>query len=240
MSLPSLARRIDGLGAEVLACGLKCHGITRTPQGGRPPRGLYLEDGEGLDGVILCGLNPGNAPDPEMKDFRKAHRNNDLSYPYLRAYWESDLRQKRYFKLARAVIRALGFPGPILWTNVAKCEATRGSRIGFATHPETFRCCAGKHLVPEVEACPKSWPVIANGKDAFVAVSYLFPDRLVIGIPHSTGAPSPFSKLFSRPGVLRPQIRRKVLKYMETNPQGALWLGGETEVGKRGPGTQVP
>ena len=236
MKLPLLKELIEPLGANVLACELHCEGITRKPEEGHPSRGLHLEEDEHGrdDGVIVCGLNPGSPQKDELKDYRDRFRQGTLTYAVIQGYWEENLCQHRYLESSRKLVWGLGFRGPILWTNVAKCEREDSERrISFDTNPQTFRFCADRFLRHEIKACPVNWPIIANGKDAFVAVSYMFPERLIIGIPHPTGAHPNFSRMFLSPGVLRPDIVQRVSSFVATCPQGALWLGAEAGVGSR-------
>lgn len=171
--------------------------------------------------MIVCGMNPSKAKKPEIA----AYRQEGASYPVVLAFWNQHLSSIPYFSRTRRFVRALGYSGPILWTDVAKCERSNPSTpISFATHPQTFRVCASSYLTNEIKVCPETWPLIENGKDAFTALSYLFPSRRVIGIAHSTGAYSRFSRMWPRPrcvGELRNDIK---LAIKELQPHGALWL----------------
>ncbi len=186
------------------------------------PRGLYFEDGFGESGIIVCGLNPGTSRDEE----RNFYRENDVSYRSLYRYWHEHHPSIQYFLRVRNFVRGLGYTGPILWTNIAKCEKAESSkRIGFATNLQTFRSCASSYLTSEIEGCPDSWPLVANGKEAFTALSYLFPTRRVIGIAHPTGAYPQFSKMLNG-GQVRSEVRDTIQTYFEEAPIGALWLCG--------------
>ena len=217
----TVADDIASIGARLVGCTCTCAGVARNQEEGIVPRGLYMEAGEGNEGVIVCGMNPSKAEKPETA----AYRQEGASYPVVLAFWNLRLRSIAYFSRARRFVRALGHSGSILWTDVAKCERSNPSMpISFATHPQTFRVCASSYLTNEIKVCPETWPLIANGKDAFTALSYLFPSRRVIGITHCTGAYPQFSRMWAQPhceGELRDDIKRAI---EELQPHGALWL----------------
>jgi hypothetical protein len=70
--------------------------------------------------------------------------------------------------------------------------------------------------------------MIACGKDAFTALSYLYPDRKIVGIPHPTGAGIEFRKLFQdgkvKEGNLKQSVKNRFKDFFATEPNGALWL----------------
>lgn len=51
---------------------------------------------------------------------------------------------------------------------------------------QTFRNCSNKYLRKEIELVP-TWPIIAVGKEAHKVLSYLYPKRSILGVPHPTG-----------------------------------------------------
>ena len=200
------------------------------------------------DGVTVCGLNPGSPQKKEMEDYRDKFIQGTLTYAVIQGYWEKHLRHHPYLEGARRLVRCLGFRGPILWTNVAKCEREDlERRISFDTNPQTFRFCADRFLRHEIKACPEDWPIIANGKDAFVAVSYMFPERLIIGIPHPTGAHPNFSRMFlslpRRSATRHRPACQQLRGHLPSRGLVARGRGGSREpgeVGLRPPGSTLP
>lgn len=213
------------IGDEVGACQRRCEGIICDQKNGVIPRGLILENHDGDHGAIICGMNPGTSPDYE----RAVYVQHGARYAISRQAWGQYFKDSPYFARMRRFARELlGEAGPILWTDVAKCEkADPSRRISFETHPQTFRVCADLYLKREVEECPKSWTIIANGRDAFVALAYLLPTRKLIGVPHCTGAYPQFSKLFDEHGKMRTDTLTRMNRYFKNEPAGALWLPGE-------------
>jgi hypothetical protein len=215
-----LSYLIAQIGERIVNCNHICAGVTHDQPKGLPPRGLYLEEGFGPSGVIVCGMNPGNAPPHEIEFFKS----KGTSYSSLYECWKSRFMNIPYFSRMRKLVRALGYDGPILWTNVAKCEKRDDSeRMSFDLYPHTFRFCASTYMAEEIKNVPDSWLLMANGKDAFVALSYLFPNRKLIGVPHSTGAYPQFSKLWLNE-KLHPEAVEGIESYFSKEPKGAFWI----------------
>jgi hypothetical protein len=134
-------------------------------------------------GVVIVGLNPGRASEKE----RRYYIENGPSYETFVKILE-DLPgsgNHPYNRRLRENVIGWGLTGPILWSELAKCQ----SKPDVTRLPlQTFRTCVGKFLNREMELVPHDWPIIAAGREAFKAISYLFSQRAVIGIPHPTGA----------------------------------------------------
>lgn len=74
-------------------------------------------------------------------------------------------------------------------------------------------------LKRELESFPRT-PIIAIGKKAFETVSYLVPDRCIIGIPHPSGSQGGmFSKVLEKDD----KKLRKLVGAAEKN-KAAIWL----------------
>ncbi len=220
-----LSDLIAQIGERIANCHHVCSGMARDQANGLPPRGLYLEKGPGPSGVIVCGMNPGNAPANEIEFYQS----KGISYSSLYECWRSKFANILYFSRMRKLVKVLGYSGSILWTNIAKCERSNDSeRMSFDLYPHTFRFCASIYMAEEIRSVPDSWLLIANGKDAFVALSYLFPTRKLIGFPHSTGAYPQFLKLWRNGELreLRPEVLEVIDGYFSKEPNGALWLKG--------------
>jgi hypothetical protein len=225
---PSIKDRISQIGESLTSCQHDCSGVRNEPNSGIVPRGLIYEDRNGSGkGVVVVGLNPGVAK-PEENEYRKEH---GITYGVTVECWETKISPTRpaikdfqYFKKPRELINGLGLSGDILWTNIAKCECRDSkNRISFSSEPQTFRFCASLYLKKELDLVDSTWPIIACGKDAFTALSYMFPDRKIIGIPHPTGAGIEFRKLYEG-GKLKESVKTHFNDFFASHPKGALWL----------------
>jgi hypothetical protein len=82
----------------------------------------------------------------------------------------------------------------------------------------------------ELEATPNDWPVIAFGCHAFLALAYLSPKRVIIGIPHPTGhGGHEFSKMLEKNGQLRKKIKDRASETLSASEQRAVWLGSRNQ-----------
>lgn len=211
---------IDQLGAELVNCADGCVGIWQEQTAGVLPRCLILEraDAQGT-GCLAVGLNPGTSKQAE----RAFYVERGITYDSLKVYWQSAIAQIPYYSKARRVIDELGLHGPILWSDLAKCENTEG--VKKQTPPlNTLRHCARRFLRRELELAPPDWPILGIGWEAYRTLAYLVPERAVIGIPHPTGAYGPFSWLFEN-GSMRHDIRARAVAALRVGDPGAVWLG---------------
>lgn len=127
-----------------------------------------------------------------------------------------------YFKRTRQVIDQLGLAGPILWSNLAKCENESDRKE--LPPLQTLRYCTTKYLRHELAESPAEWIVLGIGWEAYRALAYLVPTRGIIGIPHPTGGFRDFRKLFSD-GVLLEHLRKRAAEAMRPIKPAAVWLG---------------
>lgn len=128
-----------------------------------------------------------------------------------------------YYKFLRAFVNCVGYGGPILWTELVKCECNSADIV---LPLQTFRICTDKYLKKELQAVPNDWPLIAVGREAHKALSYLFPEKSVLGVPHPTSSRGYFSKMFKK-DTNREQfsedIQRQVDEFLN-NPNIEMWL----------------
>ncbi len=231
-NLDAEARRIR---VELVGCPRQCEGVVRrNPGSGHVPRLVHLER-RGMrsdDGVVIVGMNPGAAGDDEsniVRDSAKEHDEaaaeeiNGRIATALYAHFEKNiLPENRYYKLAREAVSALGFSGPIFWTEAVKCSSTSRGSLSVTATTATFATCGSIWLRRELEFVPTAWPLITVGRDAFVAACLLATDRRILGLPHVTAARSPaFWRVFQRlerDGDLR--LRRPANKAL------VAWLTG--------------
>lgn len=210
----------------MVACQENCDGILRSPERGIPPRGLILEtDGRrGVKGSIVCGINPGRALAREASALREAGATYEA---VLRSWDEQAIKDVPYYQRLRSFVTGVGLFGPILWTNLAKCQnRSETSRLSTNDHPDTFRKCFVAFLENELGICPAEWPIIAAGREVYLALLFLCPNRTIIGVPHPTGpyARNQFQNLFLSGWKLRPKVQSKVVRLLEQPTHGAIRL----------------
>ena len=91
------------------------------------------------------------------------------------------------------LVHALELKGPVLWTELVKCQSEPEVK---ELPVQTLRTCSGEFLRRELERLPENWPLFGVGWEAYKALAYLFSARTVIGVPHPTGSYGHFTALF--------------------------------------------
>jgi hypothetical protein len=184
-----LANAIEQIGEGLVACDRSCQGIVCSRATGQIPRCLFLDadDRQGARGAAVVGLNPGATTTTERAHYL-THRCSYQSV--MNWFFEAGLshrygRNHRYYKRLRKLVDALGLNGPILWTELVKCETDPN----FNGPPlQTFRTCTGEFLQRELGQLPDGWPLFGVGREAYKWLAYQFTKRTVIGVPHPTGS----------------------------------------------------
>lgn len=203
----------------MVLCESNCEGIYLSRRKGVIPRCLAFEHRDRLDatGSAVVGINPGQAKREQQTFYLK----KGCTYENTRAWWGSH-KDGRYYGHLREFVDLLGFNGPILWTELVKCQ---NKDKGKSLPLQTYRTCTAKYLNKELELLPESWPLIAIGRESYKALAYLYPTRTVIGIPHPTSSRGQFHSLFLN--NLRTKFDPNVQKILTQimNCQGsAHWL----------------
>jgi hypothetical protein len=143
-------------------------------------------------------------------------------------WWDKHgLKDVDYYKRLRAFVSGLGYSGPILWADIAKCQnKSKTEKLSVIEHPQTFRKCSSLFLAKEIACCPNDWPIVAAGRDAYLALLYLCPDRALLGVSHPTGrfANKQFLAMFEKELRLKPEIYARVQQHFAREPQGVLKL----------------
>lgn len=175
----SLESQIRKIGIKLVADTYEdCDDIECSHKDGIIPRCLVYEPSEmwpHLTGVVIVGMNPGTAESEEKRAMRK-----DRTYEsYLRYFWDKVATKAYYVKL-KELAHVLGLRGPIVWTELVKCQSKLRGKLSVAT----IRRDINKYLFKELEHVPEKWPLIGVGHDAYRILSYSFPNRIVIGVPH--------------------------------------------------------
>jgi hypothetical protein len=66
---------------------------------------------------------------------------------------------------------------------------------------------------------------VAIGGEAYKAITYLYPTRTVIGVPHPTGSYGNFTRLMPG-GTVLPKAKNQVWDLLEKPSGELLWLEG--------------
>ena len=178
-----LKEKIYKIGQNMVTCEQDCKGIRREPSKGVIPRCLVLEERVGDKGLVIVGRNPGPSGRSEREYVQK-----EPTYERWLDFFDTKIRNLRYYKGLRILSDKLGFAGSILWTEIVKCE-NKDSKNRSPLKPKTVADCTKRYLLRELDAEPIiHWPIIALGMEAYRETSKLFPNRAIIGIPHPTGS----------------------------------------------------
>ena len=218
--MSALPERIDRLGIDLVSCKDGCTGIVQRQSAGVLPRSLFLERADATGrGCVAVGLNPGTSK-PAERDFYIKY---GITYDLVKDY-RTRISEKPYFARTRSVIDQLGLTGPIVWSNLAKCE-NESDRDGLPPL-QTLRHCTRRFLVRELQECPPDWVVLGIGWEAYRALAYLVPEHTVIGIPHPTGGYRDFRKMWDT-GRFRSEIKSRAIAALDLREPTAVWLGAE-------------
>lgn len=210
-----LLKAIGQIGNRMINCKHKCSGILLDRNKGVLPRCLFIdnEKSPNKSGLVIVGINPGTSSEKEKRHYIKR------SYADTVNYWKDNLcEQHPYYKKLRALANKVGLKGTILWTELVKCENLIKGKLPPL---QTFRTCAKTHLNQELNIIPMDWPIIAVSYQAYVALSYLYPKRSIIGIPHPTGSYGHFTDLMKKLKLYKPHIKAALRKHH------SIWLSKE-------------
>lgn len=215
----NISNQIEKIGCRLVECRRNCEGINLNPQGGIIPRCLNLEtDNRPSDkGSVIVGINPRTSPEKE----RKYYRDNGMTYNSATRYWKDTFKKYRYYNYLHNLLDNLGRDGPILWTELVKCENTP-KRSGVPPM-DTCRTCSSQFLRNEIKLIPVDWPLFGLGKEVYKALSYMFPCRIIIGVPHPTGSYGHFHNLKGDDGSYS-EIKRRGVSILRQGKPRAIWL----------------
>jgi hypothetical protein len=200
------------------------------PKKGILPRCLYYETEDrklSKRGCVIVGINPGRAKEDERDYFRKNGATYKAEVNYWQDYWQ-EAKNKRtgkkhpYYERLRTLASDLGIEGPILWTELVKCESEKGTSLSV----QTIRDDIHRYLLKEIHHIPGSWPLIGAGRRAYEILSFSFPKRTVIGVPHPTGSYGQFNRLMAN-GHATPDVRKKaspIIRNADAKPKCRLFF----------------
>lgn len=216
----NLASHINRIGRELVRCNIHCRGIALNHSEGILPRCLILET-EGRangNGSVIVGINPGRS---KLRE-REFYRLNGQTYEQEITYWQRYIAQHPYYRRLRHFADELGFNGPILWTELVKCE--NASAESGLPPLQTFRTCTETYLQRELRAVPNDWVLMGVGTESYKALAYMFARRAVIGVPHPTGSRGQFARLFDQDKKLLPVIKARTENISDAVRGEAVWL----------------
>jgi len=215
----ALGTFVHDLGERLVQCDGDCDGVAHDLAAGILPRCMVLESQDVDDrGCVVVGLNPGRCPQSE----RAYYLEHGCTYDSVEGFWNETSSRIKYNTLVRRFLKACGLSGSVLWTELAKCESSLGS--SSIPPVQTLRRCTGRYLTQELAAVPGDWPVIGVGADAFRALAFLEPDRVVLGLPHPTGSRGHFARLFDGDS-LHDDVQGTITTLLSSNERQAHWLG---------------
>lgn len=215
--MEQLKNEAELIGSKMVACDAQCKDINSNRASGVLPRCLFFETRGGTFGAVVVGLNPGIS----SKQERNFYCQHGATYNSTNEFWIQHLKNtNRYYCRTRRLVDALGLDGPLWWTELAKCESMPDVRF---LSVQTLRYCGGRFLHWELRVVPKSWPVVAVGREAFKALAYLLPDRTVLGCPHPTGSRGYFDRLFDN-GALSQEVNELARECLAAPMPVAKWL----------------
>jgi len=148
-------------------------------------------------GVVVIGSSPGTASNWEKMAYAEAEVDPQIigDQAALQIFeaidhvcWERVTAHVHpYYVTIRHFIRAVGYVGPIYWTEAVKCQGSHGR--------STKRSCA-LGLNDEIEERP-GWAIFFVGGAAFEAYDQLNPkllgNRVVMRLPHPSGRQRTYS-----------------------------------------------
>lgn len=197
--LPILSDHIKQIGQSLVNCGISCADIKNhvaVPGCRIPPRCLYLDKDrdQNSPGVVVVGINPGIMLRREQRYIDSCFKNEQISYHDVEAAWRKYGKHRRYYRYGEEVINHINclsnktWIGPILWTELVKCQNGDGIKAYHKISRSTFRNCTSRYLKNELAKIPRKFLMLGIGRFAYEALSFLCPEHSLLGIPHLTGA----------------------------------------------------
>jgi hypothetical protein len=149
--LLTLGEDIDSRSALVASCDAQCAEARHDRKHGVLPRCLFLKAGrvvpsetqedELSGGTVVVGLNPGKMKEPERRKINelldaigkdRTRFSAENWQAFARAHYqrlkETVAGSVPYYTIVRALLRSSGRMGPILWTEILKCETRTRER----------------------------------------------------------------------------------------------------------------
>lgn len=223
--IDELKSYIESIGKGLVLCKNPCATIEKNPAQGILPRCLYLEiefpKGRRRvsdKGIVIVGINPGSAGAEERKACSDLKYGESL-YQRWSDHFSEHILTELYYTRLREVANNFGRLGPILWTEIVKCQSKKGNNEKYKHFSlQDSRVCIDDYLMKELEGIPTDWPILAAGKEPYKALSYLFRKRKIIGVPHPKGFRGNFEKVIN-------QKTSEAREILDSDVNKAVWLG---------------
>ncbi|GMA64212.1 hypothetical protein NZD89_02505 [Alicyclobacillus fastidiosus] len=191
-SVSQIEEEIERIANEMIYCNHQCSGedIVCNLSTGQIPRCLYFEHenrNSNSPGIVVIGMNPGWSDVDEQDDYKKWLSQKALSYKNLLNRFESEGFGEvgKFYPPIRTILKHLQLDGPILWTEVAKCESQkRDEKTKVPLKRRTTSICSRLYLSREIQVIPEDWLFLAVGLDAYETVLPLSPRNPLIGCYH--------------------------------------------------------
>jgi len=167
-------------------------------------------------GCVMVGLNPGTSWPAE----RAFYREKGCSYGAVRDYWPILRKERPYYCRLTDFLDRVGLTGPILWTELVKCESKPDTVLSV----QTIRGDINRYLFEELKKIPRDWPLIGVGRQAYEILAYRFSEQQVIGIPHPTSSRGQFASLFPRTKIIDPAAKAKLDELLKSKERVAVWF----------------
>jgi hypothetical protein len=155
----AIAEHIREIGEKMVADYQPAPDVVLDKKQGIIPRCLIFEKesrNPQRQGSVVVGVNSGNSLWEEERQF---YRECGCSYEAVVKFWPRVREYSRYYKLLTGFVDAAGFIGPILWTELVKCESKQDTVLSI----ETIRKDIYRYLFRELEKIPSDWPLIGVG-----------------------------------------------------------------------------
>lgn len=218
----NIKNEIELIGKRLVTCDYGCLGISCKQSKGIVPRCLVYESKNSSHGLgcVIVGINPGISNENERQVYLTQKKDQGNLYESVLNYWDKSISTKPYYVRLRNFVRDIDLMGPILWTELVKCE---NKNKGDSPPLQTFRNCIDKYLNEELKYIPLEWPIIAVGDKSFKAVSYMYRNRNIIGVPHPTAARGHFANL-KKYGKVKKGLQIKLYNFIKKNKGHSVWL----------------
>ena len=220
-SINKIGQDIYAIGQSMVKCSDNCETICNDPENGALPRCLFFDERNKdiKNGCVIVGINPGKSA--KFSKERNFYLDRNNTYDSQLELWFTTKKAK-YYQFLEDFAMAAGWNGPILWTELVKCECSEDS---ISPSLQTSRICTKKYLSEELDVIPKDWPLFAVGRETHKALAYLYPERSVLGVPHPTSSRGQFANLFSdtKRKVFTKDVEKQINKF-RSKPGIEHWL----------------
>lgn len=225
-NVDAIAEHIREIGEQMVANYQPSPDVMLDKKEGIIPRCLIFEHesrNPQRQGSVVVGINPGNSGVEEQQFYRT----RGCSYDAVLAWhFDSEPHARRrgknhpYYRSLTGFLDAAGLDGPILWTELVKCESKQDTVLSI----ETIRKDINRYLFRELEKIPNDWPLIGVGRKAYEILAYRFCSRQVIGIPHPTSSHGQFAALFPISKAIEPNAKEKLADLLRSKDTVAVWF----------------